>query len=270
MAEIPQLELNTESKIPSIGFGTWQIEDGEEVISSVTAALDSGYRLIDTARIYQNEKGVGEAIRKSSVPRSEMFITTKLWPSDFGMDSARQAFDESLGRLGLEYVDLYLMHWPSRDSKRRHDAWQTLIEIKKEGRAKNIGVSNYTVEHLQDVLRYSDVVPAANQIEFHPYIYEDQKPILEFCKKHGIIVEAYSPLSRGLGLDNLTVNDLAQRLGKTPAQIVLRWAVQHGTLPIPKSVNPEHTRENIRVFNFEISDQDMKMIDSLSSNASFL
>ncbi len=270
MAEIPQLELNTESKIPPIGFGTWQIEDGEEVIKSVSLALDSGYRLIDTARIYRNEKGVGEAIRKSSVPRSEIFVTTKLWPSDFGSDSARSAFDESLGRLGLEYVDLYLMHWPSRDSKRRNDAWQTLIEIKKEGRVKNIGVSNYMVEHLQDVLKNSDVVPSVNQIEFHPYIYEDQKPVLEFCKKHGIVVEAYSPLSRGLGLDNLTVNDVAHRVGKTPAQVVLRWALQHETVPIPKSVTTERIRENIQVFDFELSTKDMEMIDSLSSSASFL
>lgn len=270
MAEVPKLELNSGVEMPEFGFGTWQLSDGDEVINAVTGALNAGYRLIDTAKAYGNEKGVGQAVRKSHVPRQDIFVTTKLWPSDFGYDSAKKAFDASLERLGLEYVDLYLMHWPSRDSKRRQEAWRALAEIYKEGRAKAIGVSNYMVEHLDEVLNTSKVVPAVNQIEFHPYIYEKQQPVLELCKKHGIVVEAYSPLSRGLGLDNITVNDIAERAGRTPAQVVLRWAIQHDTIPIPKSATPERIRQNIKVFDFELSRDDMKRLDDLSRSTSFL
>lgn len=270
MRQIPGFEINTGAKIPAIGFGTWEIEDGQKVIEAVDTALNTGFRVIDTARIYGNEQGVGEAIRKSRIHRGEIFLTTKLWPSDFGFESAKSAFAASLDRLGQQYVDLYLMHWPSRDKQRRQEAWKALGEIYKSGQAKAIGVSNYMVEHLHEVLKTSGTVPAVNQIELHPYIYEKQKPVLELCKKHGIVVEAYSPLSRGLGLDNLTVLDIAQRAGRTPAQVVLRWAIQHDTVPIPKSVNPEHTKSNIEVFDFELKKQDMDMLDGLSRSESFL
>lgn len=264
MTEIPSLELNTGTQIPVVGFGTWQIPNGDEVAGAVSEALESGYRLIDTAKIYGNEAGVGQAIRKSVVPREELFVTTKLWPSDFGYESAKRAYDDSLDRLGLDYVDLYLMHWPSHDKKRRQNAWRALEEIYEEGLVKAIGVSNYMVEHLKEVISTSNTVPAVNQIEFHPYIYEEQKPVLELSKKHGITVEAYSPLSRGLGLDNITVNDIAERLRESPAQVVLRWAVQQGTIPIPKSATPERIRSNFEVFDFELSDEDMTALNSLS------
>ncbi len=250
--------------MPALGFGTWHLADGVEVIEAVAEALKVGYRLIDTAKYYGNERGVGEAVRKSSVPREEIFVTTKLWPSDFGYESALRAFDESLSKLGLEYVDLYLIHWPGNEKAKRQGSWKALLEIYKQGRVKSIGVSNYSVEHLKEVLAASDVVPAVNQIEFHPYIYEKQRLTLEFCETYGIVVEAYSPLSRGLGLDNITVNDIAQRIGKTPAQVVLRWAIQHGSVPIPKSSHLQRMRENIKVFDFELSTEDMKRLDDLS------
>lgn len=269
MVGVRHLKLNNGSKMPSFGYGTWQLAEGAETITSVFEALQAGYRLIDTARIYGNERGVGEGIRRSDLPRKEVFVTTKLWPSDFGYDSALQAFDESLDKLGMEYLDLYLIHWPRDDKEKRQESWRALGELYKQGLSKSIGVSNYAVHHLQEVLDTSNVAPAVNQIEFHPYIYEEQKPILEFCKKHGIVVQAYSPLSRGLGLDNITVNDIAQRLNRTPAQVVLRWAIQHGTVPIPKSAHPERIKENFRIFDFVLSADDMNMLDALSRAPSY-
>ncbi len=262
---MPDIKLNNGVKMPSFGFGTWNLAEGEEVINSVSEALNAGYRLIDTARIYSNERGVGQAVRKSIVPREEIFVTTKLWPGDFGFDSALQAFDESLNRLRLEYIDLYLVHWPGHDANRRQESWRALTEINGKGLTKSIGVSNYMVEHLEELLETSNVVPAVNQIEFHPYIYNEQRPVLEFCQQHKIVIEAYSPLTQGRGLDSITVRDIAERMDRTPAQVVLRWAIQHGTVPIPKSATPERIRENIEVFDFELSAEDMKTLDELSS-----
>ena len=249
--------------MPGFGFGTWNLT-GNECVEATGEALRVGYRLLDTARIYGNEREVGEAIRKSPVPREEIFVTTKLWPNDFGYGNALRAFNESLERLGLEYVDLYLIHWPRNDRAKRQESWRALGELHKQGLAKSIGVSNYAVEHLEEVLATSDVTAVVNQIEFHPYIYEQQRPILEFCKKHGIVIEAYSPLSQGHGLDSITVRDVAERTGRTPAQVVLRWAIQHETVPIPKSAHAERIRENFKVFDFELSADDMKMLDELS------
>lgn len=263
MVKIPEHKLSTGSKIPATGFGTWNLT-GNEGVEAVSEALRVGYRLIDTAMIYGNETEVGEAIRKSSVPREEIFVTTKLWLNDFGYDNALRAFDESLERLGLEYIDLYLIHWPRDDKEKRQQSWRALSELYKQGRAKSIGVSNYAVEHLKEVLVTSKIPPAVNQIEFHPYIYEEQRPVLEFCQAHNILVEAYSPLSQGHGLGSITVRDIADRTGRTPAQIVLRWVIQHGTVPIPKSAHTERIRENFKVFDFELSAQDMKMLDDLS------
>lgn len=264
-----RLKLNSGTTMPHFGFGTWNL-NGRECVESTGEALRIGYRLLDTAKIYGNETEVGEAVRKSSVPREEIFVTTKLWPSDFGHDQALQAFDESLERIGLEYIDLYLIHWPRSDKGKRQGSWRALRELYKQGHAKSIGVSNYSVENLEEVLSTSDVPPAVNQIEFHPYIYEEQRPILEFCKQHGIVVEAYSPLSQGHGLDSITVRDIAARAGKTPAQVVLRWAVQHGTIPIPKSAHAERIKENFEVFDFELPAEDIKMLDDLSRSTSFL
>jgi diketogulonate reductase-like aldo/keto reductase len=269
MGKVPDLKLNSGTKMPVFGFGTWNL-NGEECVKATGEALRVGYRLIDTAKIYGNEAEVGEAIRKSIIPRKEIFVTTKLWPNDFGYDSALRAFDESLQRLGLEYIDLYLIHWPRSDKGARAESWRALEKLYKQRRAKSIGVSNYSVEQLAEVLSASKVVPAVNQIEFHPYIYEEQRLTLEFCREHGIVVEAYSPLSHGHGLDSITVRDIAERQEVTPAQVVLRWAIQHGTVPIPKSAHTERIKENFQVFDFELTYSDMKMLDDLSRSTSFL
>jgi diketogulonate reductase-like aldo/keto reductase len=260
---IPMIDLNTDLKIPAIGFGTWQIENQNEAQEAVKIALDIGYRLIDTAKVYGNEEGVGKGIKESGLDRSDIFITTKLWNGDQGYDSALKAFDESLKRLGLEYLDLYLIHWPATD--KRAESWKALQKIYAEGLAKNIGVSNYTVRHLQELLSGSKVVPAVNQIEFHPFIYNDQKEVLEFCKEKGIIIEAYSPLARAKDLNNTTLHAVAERHGKTIAQVMLRWAIQHGTVPIPKSTNAGRIKENFNVFDFELAEEEMQSINRLSS-----
>jgi diketogulonate reductase-like aldo/keto reductase len=263
MSNIPNLKINTEVAIPAIGFGTWQIESQKQAEDSVVEAINVGYRLIDTAKIYGNEEGVGKGIKNSSVGREDLFITTKLWNSDQGYDSALKAFDESLKRLGLEYLDLYLIHWPS--TEKRGESWKALQEIYKSGRSRAIGVSNYTVRHLEELLGSSEVVPAVNQIEFHPFIYEQQKEVLEFCKSKEIVVEAYSPLARARQMENSTLHGVAERHGKTPAQVMLRWAIQHGTVPIPKSTNAERIKENLKVFDFELAGEEIETINRLSS-----
>jgi diketogulonate reductase-like aldo/keto reductase len=264
MKEVPTVKLNTGDNMPEIGFGTWKISNQNDAKNSVKTAIEVGYRLIDTAKIYGNEEGVGEGIKVGGVAREELFVTTKLWNDDQGYDSAQKAFSGSLKRLGLEFVDLYLIHWPGTD--RRAEAWKALQEIHKQGLAKNIGVSNYTVRHLEEILSSSEIIPAVNQIEFHPFIYEDQKEVLEFCKKNKIVVEAYSPLARARDMGNTTLHAIAERHGKTIAQVMLRWAIQHGTVPIPKSTNPERTKENIGVFNFDLAEEEMNTINRLSSN----
>jgi diketogulonate reductase-like aldo/keto reductase len=263
MSDIPIIKLNTGAKMSQLGFGTWKLSNGREARNAVVEAIKIGYRLIDTAHIYGNEKSVGQAIAESEVPREELFITTKLWNGDQGYDKALKAFDESLEKLGLEYLDLYLIHWPATD--KRAESWKALQEIYKSGRAKAIGVSNYTVNHLEELLAESDVVPAVNQVEFHPFLYAQQKELLEFCHKKGIVFEAYSPLARTHGMDNTILHAVAERHAKTPAQVMLRWAIQHNTVPIPKSSNPERIRENFKIFNFELSDEEMKTIDRLST-----
>lgn len=259
--------MNTGADIPAIGFGTWQLADGAEAKDAVAAALGAGYRLIDTARIYGNERSVGQAIASSRVGREELFVTTKLWPQDFGYESGLKAFDKSLGLLGLEYLDLYLLHWPN--GAERKDAWRALAEIHRQGRSKAVGVSNYMVEHLQEVLAQSNLVPAVNQIEFHPFIYQRQKPVLELCKQKGILVEAYSPLTVGRNINHPEIGKVAERIGKSNAQVILRWCVQHGTVPIPRSTNPDHIKENLGIFNFQLSDEDMVTLDSLGDDAAW-
>lgn len=254
-------KLNTGVEIPGLGLGTWKLSD-DEARDSVVMALQAGYRLIDTAKIYGNERGVGEGLRQSGVAREKVFVTTKLWNSDQGYHTARAAFEESLDKLGLEYVDLYLIHWPA--TEQRHNAWRALEGLYEEGRAKAVGVSNYEVEQLQELLERSDTVPAVNQIEFHPFIYKKQKPILDFCAKRKIIVEAYSPLNQGSGIDVPVIEEMAKKHKKTNAQIMLRWCIQHGTVPIPKSSHPDRIRENIEVFRFELSEEEIQTLDKLS------
>lgn len=257
------LRLNNGQQIPPIGFGTWQILLNRKTKASVLHALDAGYRLIDTATVYGNEKGVGQAIHQSGIVRNEIFVTTKLWNGDQGYDTAIDAFDVSLTRLGLDYIDLYLIHWPV--TGKRMESWRALEDIYKVGRAKAIGVSNYTISHLEELLSGSETVPAVNQIEFHPYLYEEQLPVVEFCKQYGIIIEAYSPLAHAAKMDEPVIQDIAHETDKTYAQVMLRWSLQHGTIPIPKSGNPQRIRENLDIFDFELSATQMKRINRLSN-----
>ena len=255
--------------LPQIGFGTWQLTQGREAKESVTAAIKAGYKLIDTAKIYGNEASVGQAVNDSD-KRKQLIITTKLWTSDMCYQSALNAFDSSLSRLDLDYVDLYLIHWPGSSAKARQDSWKALEEIKESGKARDIGVSNYQVEHLREMLQYANVKPAVNQIEFHPFIYENQKPILEFCKQQSITVEAYSPLAQAEKLKHPTLIEIGQKYDKTAAQVMLRWAIQHGTIPIPRSSNPDRIKQNLEIFDFELEDNDIREINRLSSGRSVL
>jgi len=231
---------------------------------TVLSGLQAGYRLIDTAKVYGNEPGIGQAVRESGIPRKEIFVTTKLWTNDLGYDSTLRAFDKSLERLGLEYIDLYLIHWPGNEPARRRESWQALEEVYKSGRVKAIGVSNYMLGHLEELLGYAKITPAVNQIEFHPFVYDDQAPILEACHEQGIVVEAYSPLGHGRHMREPQVQKIAKAGGKTTAQIMLRWAIQHHAVPIPKTSHLERMRENLDIFDFELSAEDMDVLDALS------
>lgn len=268
--------LNTDDRIPKIGFGTWEVTPDSAAQAAVSEALKAGYRLIDTALMYNNERGVGQAIRESSLNRDGLFVTTKLWSDHLGYQSALDGFETSLTRLGLDYVDLYLIHWPAsfqhqddkeNNQKLRRDSWKAMEEIAKSGRARNIGVSNFVVHHLEELLQHANVLPAVNQIEFHPFIFEEQRPIVEFCQKYEIRVEAYSPLSRGGRVKDPVVQKIAQTHGKTSAQVLIRWALQHDTVPLPRSTNPDHIAENLEVFDFELTPDDMHILNRLTDSA---
>jgi diketogulonate reductase-like aldo/keto reductase len=259
---VKSFTLKTGASIPPIGFGTWEITPESNAKTAVAAALEAGYRLIDTAKIYGNEKGVGEAIRESGIDRSELFITTKLWNDDQGYDRTLQACHTSLEKLGLDYLDLYLIHWPA--TSRRHESWRALEELQTQGAIKAAGVSNYTIEHLDQLRERSSFLPAVNQVEFHPFIHEQQRALLEYCQQYNILVEAYSPLSRLISSGNAEVDTIAKRLKRTPQQIVLRWCVQHGTVPLPRSTNPDHIRSNFDIFDFPLTDSDIAVLNGLS------
>jgi diketogulonate reductase-like aldo/keto reductase len=259
---VDTFKLNTGNEIPVIGFGTWEIKSDELAKQMVLVALEAGYRLIDTARIYGNERGVGEAIRESGIPREEIFVTTKLWNDDQGYDHTLRACQESLQRLGLDYLDLYLIHWPA--TGKRHESWRAFEKLYADGTIKAAGVSNYTVEHLQELQSQSDLKPAVDQVEFHPFIYEQQKAVLDYCQSQDILLEAYSPINRLSSVSSQPVHVIAERLGKTPQQVVLRWCVQHHTVPLPRSTSPDHTRSNFQIFDFELTEEDMRTLNSLS------
>ena len=251
--------LNNDVRIPSLGLGTYRSAPGKETEQAVLTALRLGYRHIDTAAIYRNEESVGAAIKRSGIPREEIFITTKLWNADHHRIEA--ALKESLKKLGTSYVDLYLIHWPVPE---RNDSWEALERLYKKGLCKAIGVSNFTVSHLEQLLNTAKIVPAVNQVEFSPFLY--QKELLEYCSKKGIIVEAYSPLTRGQKLTHPLLKQLEKQYEKTPAQILLRWAVQHDMVVLPKSTHEERIKENMNIFDFSISPADMKELDSLDEN----
>jgi diketogulonate reductase-like aldo/keto reductase len=253
-------KLNSGTEIPVLGLGVFQTPPGKVTQEAAKFALKVGYRHIDTATIYGNEEDVGRGVRDSGVPREQVFVTTKLWNSDHGYDSALSACDKSLRRLGLGYIDLYLIHWPVPEL--RGETWKALVELQRRGSCRAIGVSNYTVRHLQELLGSSEVTPAVDQVEFNPFLY--QKELLRFCDGKGIQLEAYSPLTRGHKLDHPVVLDVAKRCSKSPAQVMIRWGLQHGLIVIPKSTRPERIKENSEVFDFEISSADMFRLDSLS------
>jgi 2,5-diketo-D-gluconate reductase A len=262
MSEVPTLRLNNGVEMPQLGFGVFLVP-ADEVVDPVRAALDAGYRLIDTAKLYGNEEGVGRAVRESGLPREDVFVTTKVWNSDHGYDATLRAFDDSQKRLGLDVVDLYLIHWPTPQRDLYVETWRALERLYADGRVRAIGVSNFNVPHLQRLLDETTVVPAVNQIELHPGFPQDE--LREFHARHGIVTESWSPLGRGHGLlDNPAVTSIADAHGKTPAQVVLRWHVQLGCVVIPKSTQEERIRENIDVFDVELTDADMSALSALT------
>jgi len=265
-----KIVLNNGIKMPVIGLGTYKSEDGEQVVNEVKWALQAGYRLIDTAKIYRNEKGVGQALKESGIPREEIFVTTKLWNTDQGYENTLLAIDASLAKLGLTYVDLYLVHWPTASGdetlslNKREETWRAMEEIYKSGKAQAIGVSNYTIKHLQEMKRYMVVPPAVNQVEFNPFLY--QKELLDYCKQNNIVLEAYRPLTNGKKLDNEVIKKIAKKYNKTNAQVLIRFSLQNGCVVIPKSVHKERIEENLNVFDFELSVGDMEALSALNEN----
>ena len=254
--------LNNGVEIPALGLGVFQAEPGQETHDAVLHALETGYRHIDTARVYRNERAVGDALRESSVPRSELFVTTKLWNGDQGFEKTLAACDASLNRLVLDFIDLYLIHWPVEEL--RSESWSALEQLFEEGKCRAIGVSNYTVRHLEELLAECSVVPAVNQVEFSPYTF--QVKLLDYCRSHGIQLESYSPLTKGLKLDDPYLSEISANYSRTPAQLLLRWCLELQVVSIPKSVTPARIEENARVFDFEIAAEDMHKLNSLDQN----
>ncbi len=254
--------LNNGIEMPIFGLGTYLSGSSGKTRDIVMYALEIGYRHIDTARFYGNEKDIGAAMRESGIPREDIFLTTKLWNSDHGFNRALEAFAESLEDLGLDYVDLYLIHWPVQNL--RNESWRALEKLRVEGKCRAIGVSNYTIGHLKELLAMSPVVPAVNQVEFSPFLY--QKDLLEFCRSNNIQLESYSPLTKGRMLDDPRLREIARAYSKSPAQIVIRWALQKDVIVIPKSSRKERIRSNADVFDFAISSEDMERLDDLHEN----
>ncbi|MFI9582256.1 aldo/keto reductase [Streptomyces sp. NPDC052236] len=260
MSSVPHIILNNGVTMPQLGFGVFQVPD-DQTADVVTSAIEAGYRSIDTAAAYGNEAGVGRAVASSGLARDELFVTTKLWNSDQGYDSTLTAFDASLSKLGLDYVDLYLIHWPTPARGKYLDTWRAFEKLLADGRTRAIGVSNFQPAHLQRLLDNSGIVPAVNQVELHPSL--QQQELRTFHARHDIATEAWSPLAQGAVLKDDTITTIAERHGKTPAQIVLRWHLQIGNIVIPKSSTPARIRENIDVFDFELTDDDIRAITTL-------
>ncbi|CCK26260.1 putative oxidoreductase [Streptomyces davaonensis JCM 4913] len=263
-SKVPPIILNNGVEMPQLGFGVWQVPD-DEAEQAVGTALEAGYRSIDTAAIYGNEEGTGKAIAASGIPRDEVFVTTKLWNADQGYDSTLRAFDSSLAKLGLDYIDLYLIHWPLPSKNKYVDSYKAFEKLYSDGRVKAIGVSNFLPEHLERLLGETSIVPAINQIELHPHL--QQRASREFHGEQGIHTEAWSPLGQGKGLLEVpAIVAIAQKHNRTPAQIVLRWHLQLGNVVIPKSVTPSRIRENIDVFDFTLDTEDLAAISALNED----
>ncbi len=256
------MTMNDGHKIPVVGLGTWKSEPGETTYKAVLDSINAGYRHIDTARAYDNESDVGRAVKDSETGRKELFITTKLWNKHQGYDEAIEACEKSLARLGCDYIDLYLIHWPLKG--KRNDSWKALIELQQRGLCRSIGVSNFTIDNLVELEEKFGILPVANQVEFHPYYY--QKELLEYCNSKNIVIEAYSPLVHAKRMDEARLVLISKEMSKTPAQILIRWAIQRGMVVLPKSVNEGRIIENFSVFDFEISDSLMKRLDDLNES----
>ena len=263
--------LNNGAKMPTIGFGTWQTPDGDVAKKSVIDAINSGYRLIDTAAAYGNEESVGKGIKESDINRYDLFVTTKLWNDKHGYQETIQAIDESLEKLGLDYLDLYLIHWPNPKAVRDHwaelnaESWRAMEDQYKAGKLRAIGVSNFRREHMDELLKTASVRPAVNQIYLNPS--DMQEEVVSYNNELDILSEAYSPLGTGGLIGNKTVGEVAEHYGKTPAQVLLRWSLQHQFAPLPKSVHTDRIKENVDIFDFVIDEEDMKNLDGLHGAA---
>ena len=260
-----RVSLSDGNSMPLLGLGTWAAQPGGETRDAVAFALETGYRHIDTAKMYGNEQDVGEAVRQSSIPRQEIFVTTKLWDSDQGYQTAHDAFDRSMDQLGLEYIDLYLIHWPVE--KLRNDSWRALNNIKESGRTRSIGVSNFSHKHLQELYSYSDIRPVVNQIELSPFL---QQPLIaSFCRSENIQLTGYCPLAKGRRFDEPVLADIAEQHGKSPAQVMIRWALQNRQAVIPKSSNPKRIVQNADIFDFQIGVDEMVRLDGLDDDSRY-
>lgn len=248
--------------MPGFGLGVYKVEDGDSVVHAVKAAVQCGYRSIDTASFYNNEKGVGQGIRESGIPREELFITSKVWNDEQGYEETLAAFDASLQRLGLDFLDLYLIHWPVKGKYK--DTWRAMERLYKAGKVRAIGVSNFHIHHLKDLLSGANVKPVVNQVEYHPHL--SQIPLKTFCEQEHIQLEAWSPLKRGQLLNEPTIVEIARKYEKTPAQIILRWDIQHNVITIPKSTNETRIKENAAIFDFSLDEEDMRRLDGLHCN----
>ncbi|MCA0756842.1 aldo/keto reductase [Paenibacillus sp. N4] len=258
--------LSNGIQMPWLGLGVFKVEEGEELVRAVKTAIKHGYRSIDTAAVYANEQGVGQGIKEAmletGLAREQLFITSKVWNADLGYEAALAAFETSLGKLGLDYLDLYLVHWPVQGKYK--EAWRALEKLYAEGKVKAIGVSNFQIHHLQDLMEDARVKPAVNQVELHPRL--SQQELRDYCKKQGIQIEAWSPLMQGQLLDEPLLQEIAAKHGRTVAQVILRWDLQHGIVTIPKSTKEHRIRENADVFGFELTPEDMARIDGLNRN----
>lgn len=263
-SDIPAIVLSDGQVMPKLGFGVYKVV-GDEAVGTISTALELGYRSIDTASFYGNEAEVGRAIRESGLPRDEVFVTTKLWNADHGYDAALRAFDASAQRLGLDTIDLFLIHWPLPSADLYVDTFRALQSLKRQGRVVSIGVSNFTQRHLERVIGETGEVPAINQVELHPYYAQSE--LRAFHAAHGIVTEAWSPLGRGAEFNDSVIIALADKLGRTPAQVILRWHMQLGNVAIPKSMTPARMAENLAVFDFELTGREMTQIAGIDKGA---
>lgn len=255
-------QLSNGVKIPIIGFGTYKLQnENDEACNIVKEAINAGYRSIDTASFYNNEEGVGKGIRESGVPREELFVTTKVWIDDDGYENTIKAFNKSLEKLGLDYIDLYLVHWPTENIK---ETWRAIENLYREKKVRAIGVCNCTVKQLEEIIGFSEINPMVNQVEIHPN--RSEKELLKVCKRHNIVVQAWSPIMRGQLSSNSIIKNLAQKYDKSEAQIILRWHLQNNVIAIPKTSHPKRIKENIDIFDFEIEKEDMENIDSINKD----